>query len=443
MKIPGTSSFLRVGSAAVLWILVLPMPCWLGLARAGGSLDGGAEELALAGADGSGSLLIRDTLLDDWGGLRPALGEKGISWDLSFTSVFAGVIQGDVRDKDFDWGYRVDAFIRADTEKLGLWEDGGFHVHLESRFGEATERVVPRSGGLWPPNSAASFPLGDPERLVASSLYYQHRLGQQGALMIGKINALDLLANDPFFGGWGRDRFSNLAFVAPPSGVVPPVIMGGILNYRLEPVTYTLMVFDPDDRTNDYFPGDLFSDGVNVSLGAKWAGEIAGRASSLGVTATYSTQEGVDLRDLALPPGLVAGTKKGSYNVGVSVSHLLWESLVLPGKGLGLYARAAVADGNPNPINSSYVGGLSAHGLVPARPDDVFGLGLYHYDFSDDLRLGAAPLVEIGDESGVEVFYNAAFTPWFHVTTDLQWISPIRDEFDDTWAGGIRVSIDF
>jgi len=375
--------------------------------------------------------------------LRPTLGDKGLSWDLSFTSVFAGVFEGDARDKDFDWGHRVDAFIRADTEKMGLWNGGGFHVHLESRFGDSTKRAVPRSGGLFPPNSSATVPLGDPGRLVATSLYYSHRLGEHGSLMFGKINALDLPANDPFFGGWGRDRFSNVAFTAPPSGVVPPVIMGAILSYRVEPMTYTLMVFDPGDHTNDYWPDDLFNDGINVSLGATWAGMIAGRASTLGVTATYSTQGGMDLRDLMLPPGLVAGTKKDSYNVAISASHLLWESADHPGKGLGIYAKAAIADGNPNPISSSIVGGMAAHGLVPSRPDDVIGLGAYHYDFSDDLRLGAAPLVKIGNETGVEVFYNAALTPWCHLTADLQWIRPVRSEFRDTWAGGLRVSFDF
>jgi hypothetical protein len=40
------------------------------------------------------SLFNRDTLLGDWGGLRPSLGEKGITWDLSFTSVYAGVNWG-------------------------------------------------------------------------------------------------------------------------------------------------------------------------------------------------------------------------------------------------------------------------------------------------------------------------------------------------------------
>lgn len=388
-------------------------------------------------------LLTRDHLLGSWGGLRPAFREKGVSWDLSFTSFYAGVFRGDAEDKDFDWGHRVDAFIRADTETMGLWGGGGFQVHLESRFGEAADRQVPRSGGIWPPNSSVTVPLGDPGRLVATSLFYRHRMGERGSVMLGKINVLDLLANDPFFGGWGRDRFSNLAFTAPPSGVVPPVIMGAIVNYQIEPVTLTFMVFDPDDRTNDYGPTELFEDGVNASFGATWAGKIAGRPSSLGLTATYSTQKGVDLRDLVLPPGLEAGTRKGSYNIAINVSHLFWESAGHPGRGLGFYARAAIADGNPNPIKSSAVGGVAGYGIVPNRPGDVFGVGLYRYNFSNDLRLGTAPLVELGDEMGAEFFYNAEMTPWLHVTLGLQWIRPIRDEFKNTVAGGVRASVDF
>ena len=64
-------------------------------------------------------LFHRDTLLGDWGGLRPALGERGITWDLSYTAIYAGVFDGGARDQDFDWGHRADAFIRADTGRLG------------------------------------------------------------------------------------------------------------------------------------------------------------------------------------------------------------------------------------------------------------------------------------------------------------------------------------
>lgn len=401
--------------------------------------SGGVDESAVESAP----LLKRETLLGDWGGLRRTLGERGIGWDLSYTTVYAGVFRGDVRDKDFDWGHRFDAFFRADTEQMGLWPGGRLHTHLEYRFGEAGERPFPRTGGLWPPNSMATFPLSSPEELVATSLFYTQDIGDRGSLMLGKINALDLLAGDPFFGGWGRDRFSNLAFTAPPSGVVPPVIVGVIYNYRLDPLTLTLMVFDPDDHTNDYWASDLFEDGVNLSAGVLWSGKIADRSSTLGLTATYSTREGVDLRDLALPPGLVAGTKEGSYNVAVSASHLFWESAIHPGKGLGVYGRAAIADGNPNPIDSSLAGGFAGYGLIPDRPDDVFGLGFYRYNFSDDLRLGIAPIIQFDNETGAEIFYNVAITPWMRVTADLQWVRPVRSEFRDTVAGGIRVSIDF
>lgn len=389
------------------------------------------------------SLFTRDTLLGDWGRLRSTLGEKGITWDLSFTSVYAGVFEGGVRDKTFDWGHRVDMFVRADTGKLGLWDDGNFHFHLESKHGESPRRPFPRSGGLWPPNSSATVPISGPDQLVASSIYYSHRIGDQGSLMLGKINALDLMANDPFFGGWGRDRFSNIAFTAPPSGVVPPVFVGAIYNHRVDAFTFTFMVFDPNDWTDDYGLSGLFEEGVNLSLGVTWAGRIFDRASSLGITGTYSTQEGVDLRDLLLPPGLVAGTREGSYNVALSGSHLFWESPDHRGKGLGFYARAAIADGNPNPIQSSVVGGIAAYGIVPNRPDDVFGIGYYHYNFSDALRIGAVPLVNLKPESGIEAFYNLAVTPWFHLSAGIQWIDPVQRNFPSGWLGGLRASIDF
>lgn len=404
-------------------------------------LDDKAADAVLESEDVE--LINRQTLLGDWGGLRPALEGKGITWDFSHTAVYSGVFEGGARDKSFDWGHHLDGFIRVDTGQLGFWDGGGFHIHLESKHGDAPRRAFPRSGGLWPPNTLATVPLGEPDQLVASSIYYTQKVGDKGSLMIGKINALDLGASDPFFGGWGRDRFSNIAFTAPPSGVVPPVIIGTIYNHRVDPLTFTFMVFDPNDWTTDYWPTGLFEEGVNLSLGVRWGGEVLGRASSLGVTGTYSTQEGADLRDLLLPPGLEAGTKKGSFNVALSASHLFWESPDHPGKGLGLYGRAAIADGNPNPIQSSVVGGIAAYGVIPRRPDDVFGIGYYRYVFSDALRIAVAPLVDLGNETGIEAFYNLAVTSWFHFTADVQWIRPVQASLPESWIGGIRISIDF
>lgn len=261
--------------------------------------------------------------------------------------------------------------------------------------------------------------------------------------MLGKINAVDLLAGDPFFGGWARDRFTNVAFVAPPSGVVPPTIMGAVLSDRVDAWSVTFMAFDPEDRTNDYWPDDLFDSGVNLSLGATWTGEIAGRTSSLGITGTYSTKVGADLSDLLLPPDVQGGTEEGSYNVALSGSHLLYELEDSPGKGLGVYVKAATADGNPNPIQSSVIGGFTGYGVIPNRPDDVVGIGYYHYQWSDDLKSGVAPALSVADETGIEFFYNLAVTPWFRLTADLQWIDPANARFSDAWVGGLRASVQF
>ncbi len=383
-----------------------------------------------------------DTRTGDWGGVRTTLAEHGMVTELSTTGYYAGLLSGS-GDKDFEFGGRSDALIHLNTGKLGLWDGGGFHFHVESRYGDSADRTSPRSGGLWPPNTGVVLPLGDVGDVAATSIYYSHGFNENASLLIGKINAVDLLASDPFFGGWARDRFTNIAFVAPPSGVVPPTIMGGIFSYKVNPVTLTFMAFDPNDQTNEYWVEDLFNNGVNLSLAATWAGKIADRSSIVGVTATYSTKDGADLSSLLLPPDLKGGEKDGSYNIALSFSHLLFESSDQPGKGFGIYGKGAIADGNPNPIQSSFAGGFAGHGIVPNRPEDVFGIGYYYYNFSDDLQSSVAAAVPFDDEQGVEIYYNLAVTPWFHVVPDLQWINPARGDFSDAWVASIRANLFF
>ncbi len=331
-------------------------------------------------------------------------------------------------------------FVDADSGKLGLWSGTGLHTHGEIRFAE------PRSnfgGQLWPANTGALLPLTGTGRFEATSIYLSQRIDQRTTLLLGKINAVDLLAGDPFFGGWGTQRFMNLAFVAPPSGVVPPTIMGAVMVHRGDPITLTIMVFDPQDRSGDYWVDGLFAQGVNFSVGATWSGAIAGRPSSIGVTSAVSTKRGQDLGDLLLPPGLVSSTRKGSYNIAVQASHLMVESAAVKGKGLGIYAKAAIADGNPNPIRASFAGGLAAHALLAGRPRDSFGIGIFYYKFSDVLQDTVAPLARFRDEAGMEAWYSMAVTPWLKVTADAQVISPARGDRPTSLILGARGNVAF
>lgn len=204
--------------------------------------------LLLATAPVSAPALAAPGLTGDWGGARTSLADSGVALRGDVTGFTTGQLAG-TGDKVWDAFGRYDAFVDLDFGKMGLVKGLGFHVHGEGRFGDGQSNF---GFQLWPGITGAALPLGG-ESFAASSLYVTQALGKRTILMLGKINAVDLLASDPVFGGWGTQRFQNIAFVAPPSGVVPPTIMGGVLVHKGTPISLTVMVFDPEDRTRDYF----------------------------------------------------------------------------------------------------------------------------------------------------------------------------------------------
>jgi porin len=259
---------------AKLFISTHLLICLLGLL---GSVSWAGDD----NATGSGMVLnaaqtpalFPKELTGNWGGLRAQLLERGVSLGLESTHFYQGSVSGD-RNQDFDWGGRVDVFLNLDAAKLGLWEGGRIITHGELKYGQL---LANRGGAFLPGNTGMMLPVADLEEFVFSSIYLTQQFGDKATLMLGKINAVDLLAGDAFLGDWGNTRFMNLAFAAPLTGVTPPVLMGGILSVRTDPFTFTFMVYDTEDRTLDYLPGDLFGNGVTFQLGAKWNGSMLGR----------------------------------------------------------------------------------------------------------------------------------------------------------------------
>jgi porin len=49
----------------------------------------------------------------------------------------------------------------------------------------------------------------------------------------------------------------------------------------------------------------------------------------------------------------------------------------------------------------------------------------------------------VRDEHGVELFYNVGLTPWCHVTTDLQVITPALKLAETSLVLGLRAKFDF
>lgn len=370
--------------------------------------------------------------------LTKALGVPGLGARLDLVGFAGAQVAGD-GPGDVRFTGRADLFVDLSSKGLGLWDGTTRRTHTELR---ASDAGAGRMGGtLWPQNTAALLPLTG-EGIEMTSLYVVQNLGPKTNLLVGKINAIDLLATDPFFGGWGTCRFQNVAFVAPPSGVVPPTIMGSVLTHQAGSVGITAMVFDPEDRSGDYWVDGLFATGVNASLGATWAGEMGGRKTSIGVTFAGSTSRGLDFEDILGPPGTVQGTRKGSYNIALQFGHDLAGSAKGPSH-VGIYAKAAIADGNPNPIEASFVGGFAGHGLIKGRNRDRWGLGFYYYDFSDTLQSVAAPLANFDDEAGVEAWYAFAITPNADLSFNAQVIDPATGRNDVALVLGARLGLHF
>jgi porin len=78
---------------------------------------------------------------------------------------------------------------------------------------------------------------------------------------------------------------------------------------------------------------------------------------------------------------------------------------------------------------------------IPNRKLDTFGIAYYYLGFSDSFKNLAPPFLR--DERGLELFYNVAVTPWFHVTADLQVITPLLQPVHNSLVLGLRSKIDF
>jgi porin len=79
-----------------------------------------------------------------------------------------------------------------------------------------------------------------------------------------------------------------------------------------------------------------------------------------------------------------------------------------------------------NPVKYAYNVGVGGKGIVPGRPQDSFGIGWAHTQFSGNFVPFLRQSLDLGleKEDAVEMYYNAAITRWLTATLDLQIINP-------------------
>ncbi|MGQ0635210.1 MAG: carbohydrate porin [Planctomycetaceae bacterium] len=385
----------------------------------------------------------RSLLTGDWWGWRNDLAEDGLTFFGDITQYYQGVTAGGL-EQQFAYGGRGDYLVDLDSRKMGLWDGGHLDLRGETRLGQDVNRI---DGALAPSNFAMALPLPGQNVTALTGVQYTQDLSESASVFAGKLNLLDgtpaAYERGPrlnYF--WNAAMQSNLSRVY----LLPSVLgCGCVARDEGEPVFLFYLLDSHFTPTTSGF-STLFSNGVvlygEYRVRTNWLG-LPGH-SAFGFLYSNATRRSLDFNPYILLPSVGTGealpTRSRAWTVTYRLDQVLYASRDDPKKTWTLNSDLGLTDGNPNPIH--WFANVSLMGASPlgGRENDTLGIGYYHLGVSS---LPILSLVGFGAENGVELFYNAAVTPWFHVTPDLQILDPSQSRTATALLVGVRGRMSF
>ena len=376
--------------------------------------------------------------------MAKSMAAQGIVYAPVPTQFYQGVTSGGI-EQDFEYGGKLDQFVILDSGKLGLWDGMTLTMHAETRFGQD---VNFDAVGLAPVNVAMLYPKSNEHDTAITGLSFAQAIDEEVQLTFGKFNALDLFYSLYPQTGRGVSGFMNASMVIPLSvaRVVPLSFMGaGAMKYHEKQIQGAVLVYDTQNVPTTSGFDDMFNNGANILGFWRFFTEVGGLPGSHGFGGIWSTGEFVsfDPTGFAIVPGqgLVAPRQSGAYSLLYILEQTLWADCCNKDRNIALLSQWGLADEETSPFHWSANVAVQAQGFSCRRPQDTMGVGYFHTGLSEDFRNLLAPLVELQDVNGVELYYNAAIAKCFHLTADLQIIEPAEAASDTAIVFGLRGSI--
>ncbi len=383
----------------------------------------------------SGDLWHRSTLTGDWFGVRNDLAAKGMTFDMSLTQVYQGIVDGG-KDEAWKYGGRGNLTFNLDTGKLGLWPGGFFTVEVEGNFAGSVNGLT---GALNPVNTNQIFPMPTGDNLNVPNVSFMQVLSPYGGVVLGKQALLTPTSGDmnEFAHGKGDTQFMNGAFNINPVTLltVPYSTLGAGLIFLPTKDPHAAIVGFSVLQTNGKADTSGFGDLHSNQL--TFAGEARVRTNFFGLTGhqligggySNKTYTSLDQSLRFFIENRAIQEQKGSWNVYYNFDQYLYEPKKGSGQGVGIFGRLGASDGNPNPMHFFVSFGVGGKGVIPGRPLDRFGIGYYYMDVRTPKFTGPLATRELlRNESGFEAFYNVAVTPWLQLTPDIQVIRPAQKQ---------------
>ena len=384
--------------------------------------------------------------LADPGGVRAALGKRGVQLGLNYLNDVMGDVKGGIRRGAIYQG-RLEFTFDACLNNLIGWPDANFHINFYQSHGTGQSRYY--VGNLLPTSYIEALPATRLfEMFIQQKLFdgkVDIRLGQLAAdSEFVASQYVNIFMNGSF--GWPAITASNLPSGGPAFPLATPgvrvkyqmteslLLMAGL--YNGDPAGPNPANLDPQRRNNR---------GTNFRLRDKpfaigeaaWTYRLGDLPGTLKLGAWHHFGTFNDLRagtdGLSLADPLSKGNPlrhKGNTGYYGIMDQQLWRKPGTDaGNGLAAFVRGFANPGNGNFISYYVDGGLNFKGVIAARPNDAFGIAASFAKVSGRARGfdldgvafgGTAPVRD--HELGIEISYVAAILDGWTVQPDVQFI---------------------
>jgi porin len=418
----------------------------------------------------------RSNMLGDMGGLRTALGNAGITLNLTETSEVLGNTSGGLKQGATYDGLTTLTLL-LDTQKAFGWEGGTVNVSALNIHGRNLSQYY-----LSNLQTASGIEASPTTRLW--EIWYQQ------ALLDGKMDVKigQQSLDQEFMASTGSALFLNTMMGWP---MVPSAdLYAGGPAYPLSSLGVRLRAQPTGNITvlggvfQDNPPGGPFNDDSQLRGTTRWGGNFNLRTGALFIAEVqYALNQPAngDMDDGSKPTGLPGTYKLGAWydtasfpdqrydTTGLSLSdpnstgnprmrrgnyslygvmdQALWQQPD-SARVLGVFARVMGAPGDRNLIDFSINAGFTLKAPFAGRDDDTLGIGYGLAKVSSGAQsadravaaYGGMPYPIRSSESFIEVTYQAQITPWLQVQPDFQYVFSPGGGIQDPYNPSRRIA---
>jgi porin len=378
---------------------------------------------------------------DRWFCATRSLEEHGIEFEGAMTQFYQGVASGGI-EREFRYCGHGDYDLDLDLGRIcGL---DGFTIDLgsEHRFADT---VNESTGSVVPVALLPNLPEPETNSLALTEIRFNYELREDLEIFWGKVDTL-VYDRNAFADGKGAEKFFSTAFNYNPiaTRTIPFSTLGGGIHVTRdgEPVII-LAVFDTEDTGTRVAIDELFAEGAAVFGELRLPVTLMGRRGQQAILGSWSSRTFASLNQTGRIdfPDIPIARKEGSWCLCWNADQFLWQDPCDESRGWGLFGRAGISDGNPNPVEWFLSFGLGGNSWLPGREDDRFGIGWYYLGISDELGPVLSTLLD--DGQGVELYYDIAISERCRLSLDLQVVEPTSVGVDTALVPGIRSHVEF